>query len=139
MSVHHTEDDGPTRSLRAIEAGGRTLIMTTRQRIATLLDELDAGNFRKAHDTAGLIITGLQPLANAEAYMAIAGNTRLLKARELQVGLVLAGVGEITECEVTDCPAENCPGHVKFKVGTHEGSSDGDAEFYVRVDDEPGD
>lgn len=132
----HMHDDGAVAALHSIQAGGQHLLMLARRRIAECLDEMDKGDFREAHSTAQGIVGSLAALAHAQAYIAIADGSKLVRARELKVGDVLTDVGEITEVEVTECPAEQCRGHVKFKIGEHhEAGYDGDVELYV--DDRP--
>jgi hypothetical protein len=128
-------DSKVTTALRAIEAGGQQLVMQARQRVAKILDALDEGDFVEAFQAAKLVQQSLGPLTNAQNYIAVAGNSRLLAARELKTGMVLTDVGAVTDVTINECVAEVCEGHVKISIGAHEVEYDGGTELYVRVDD----
>lgn len=134
----HDIDDGVTRTLHSIQAGGQHLVMMTRRRVGEILDRLDEGDFRAAWTAAESCQQALGPLAEAQGYIAIAHGARLTAARDLKVGMVLVNVGEVSEVEATECGHAACSGHVKLKIGEHEKTYAGDTEFYVKDEAEAG-
>lgn len=125
-------DDGATKRLRSFETGGHHLLAITRRRIGEVLDDLDKGEFRDASSHLQEALGAIGPLAHAEAYIAIADGAKLLPARELEAGMVLQGVGEITNVEAHECGAARCGGHVKIQIGErHEAEYSGDTELYI--------
>lgn len=129
---HSEHDAGATQTLQAIQAGGHRLLAIARQRIAGVLDALDAGDFRMAAGGLQEALSSVGPLANAQTCIAVADGSILVKAADLKDGMNLADIGDISGVEVTHCPAEKCQGHVKFKIGPHDFDYSGDAELYVR-------
>ncbi len=129
---HSAHDAGATQTLQAIQAGGQRLLAIARQRIAGVLDALDAGDFRVAAGGLQEALSSVAPLANAQTCIAIADGSVLVRAADLKDGMNLADIGEIGGVEVTHCPAEKCTGHVKFKIGSHDFDYPGDSELYVR-------
>lgn len=130
----NVHEDGATKMLAAIESGGHLLLMLTRRKIGSVLDDLDKGDFRAASGHLQEALSSVSPLANAQVYVAIAEGAKLVQARELEAGMVLKNVGEITNIEVTECGADRCGGHVKLMIGErHEAEYSGDTELYVDV------
>lgn len=127
----HDLDAKVTVRLEAIKAGGRQLVTLARQRVSEVLDALDDGDFRLTLEGLHAAEAAIAPLANAQAYLAIASDAVLVAARDLRDGMVLVDVGEIADVSVHDCTAERCTGHVKFKIGNHDAEYGGDAELYV--------
>lgn len=128
-------DNGVRRAMHSIEAGGHHLVIQSRRKLAELWDEIEKGDFREAHGTTQQLTALLSPLAHAQTYLGIADGSKLVMARDLSIGDVLAEVGPVTEHEVTECSAERCRGHVKLKVGEHELEFAGDVELYVTHDE----
>lgn len=106
--------DAPIKkTFESITSGGEHLVMVTRQRIAQALDAMDAGDFLLARTHLGEGASTLNPLAEAQQYIAIADGNRLVRATELEAGMYLTQVGEVTAVNVEDCPTG---GHVKVAV-----------------------
>lgn len=136
MMDHDVHDDRVAQTLEAIRTGGMHLVVMARRRTSEALDALDAGDFRSATNKFQEASAALAPLANAQSYIAIADGSVMKHARELEAGMVLTDVGEVTHVEVTECAAERCRGHVKVKIGEHEMDFGGDSELYVKQSSE---
>lgn len=137
MDSHFPTDEGATKTLERISAGGRHLVTITRQRIGDALNELDEGDFRAASTSLQTAVQALGPLAHAENYIAVA-DALLMDTRDLQPGMVIVDVGEITEVEVEEeCGMSRCDGHVKVKFGEHEYTWSGRQQVYVQFDTVP--
>lgn len=134
MDIHA---EGASRALDAIRSGGDHLIVITRQRISSALDALDEGNFARAASYLSDALGCVQPLSNASHYIAIADGSRLIPAKDLQVGMTLTNVGEVTELDIETCASERCQRHVKLKISDHEMEFRGDQEVYVSITDQP--
>lgn len=128
-------DAGAARQFEKIRAGGRQLLVVTRQRIGEALDEVDKGDFMAAHHKLQQASGAMSQLAQAQQFIAVADGSRMVKAVDLEEGLYLTDVGEVTSVEVEECASPQCPGHVTLKIGEHELTLLGCEELYVS--DEP--
>jgi hypothetical protein len=125
--------DGITERLVAITQGAQHLVVIARQRVAQMLDALDAGDFRRAIQHLNEAESLLTPLATAQQYIAIADGNRLVRASELEVGMVLTQVGQIESVD-KDAQCTGCGNHhILVKVGgiDNELSFHRDQELYV--------
>lgn len=135
MSRHEHDfphEAGAAKTLARIEAGSRHLLTITRRRIAEVLDALDEGDFQKADIAMATARQTISPLAQAQSYIAIAGDSELIKVADLRNGMYVADIGTVTELTVDQCDAAKCSGHVKFKVGEHELEFGANQEVYVQ-------
>jgi hypothetical protein len=131
LKMDHLHADGASRALDAIRSGGEHLLVTIRQRMVLIYDCIDEGDFHTALSYAGDIQSSLASLASAQTYIAIADGSRLIKAADVEVGMTVVNVGEVTDVSVEDCPNERCKRHVTLKVGEHEMAFRGEQEVYV--------
>lgn len=131
---HAAHDSGAQSTLDRIEAGSHHLLTITRRRIADVLDALDEGDFRAAVQSMATAQQAMTPLANAQSYIAIAGNAELIETQELKIGMVIVDVGTVSTVEVEQCDALHCDGHVKVKIGEHEMSFGAKQQVYVEHD-----
>lgn len=127
--MSHNHDERVGKQLEAIKAGGGQLVVMVRQRIAMALDSLDAGDFVNTGEHLQTARSFVGPLANAQQYIAIADSSRLIHASEVEVGMELTHLGEVTAKEVESCP--HCRLHIGLHIGEHELSFHGDQEVYV--------
>jgi cellobiose-specific phosphotransferase system component IIA len=130
------DDDTPSaaRTLDAIRNGGGTLVLSTRQRINEAVKALDDGDFAEALRRLHEAQQTISPLANAQAYIAIADSGRMVRASDLEVGMVMSQLGEITEIAQATCEHSDCPGHFVVTVGDNSPVVlDGDTTIYVEV------
>lgn len=129
--MDHIHADGATRALDAIRAGGEHLIVQVRQRMSTTLDALDEGDFVKCANYLADALQSVQALSQAQQFIAIAEGTRLILAADVEVGMTVTNVGEVTDMTVEPCVNERCRRHINLKIGEHELTFRGDQEVYV--------
>jgi hypothetical protein len=129
----YEHEDGADRQLSAIATGGRQLVIMVRQRIAACLDKLDAGNFREASDELDRASGYLGALSNAQRFIAIADGARMVPAADLEEGMYITEVGEVSSVDVATCPSPQCRRHVTVMIGEHPLQFYGDTEVFVNV------
>ncbi len=123
--------DGAQRQLDAIRAGGQRVVMLIRQEIGSALNALEEGDFTKLVEKLSRANSWGATLANAQQYIAIAHGSKLVLAADVEVGMVLTDVGEVSDVTIEDCASRHCRRHIEIKVGEHELRFSGDQEVYV--------
>lgn len=117
-----------------IRQGAQNLILTVRHRINETLTALEEGEFVNALQRIDEARATLVQLSHAQAYLGVAHAARIIRARELETGMRLSQIGEITEIESVACGHENCPGHFRVKIADSDPLSlEGDTTLYVEV------
>jgi len=131
------DHDGPSaaRTLDAIRSGGQQLIMLTNRRMDDARKALQQGDFSSVVSFLQGAVSSVAPLANAQSFIGIACEGRIVRARDLEPGMDLVRIGTVTGVEVRECQAADCDGHVKVTVGEHEPLDlTGDVELWVATD-----
>lgn len=129
-----TDQPSAAGSLDAIRNGAGNMLVTIRQRINEAVTAFDEGDFALGQQRLDEARACAQPLANAQTYLAVADTGRIVRARDLEAGMMMTKIGEITEVVKGECDHESCPGHFLIHVGGHEPILlDGDTTIYVDV------
>jgi hypothetical protein len=125
-------------TLDAIREGGVQLILAARDRLAEIEEALDQGRFTDAYERAQELMGRLGPLAAAQANVAAYKRTYIVRAADVEVGMVLKGFGEVEskETEITPCVGndhEHVAVTLHFAGGGQEAYS-GDQELLALQD-----
>lgn len=122
-------------TLDNIRFGGANLLLSIRQRINEATGELDHGDFLEAEkrltEAAGLV----HFLGNAQKTLGIATG-HIIRASELEVGMTMTDIGEVTKVEPEDCGHSACPGHFAVTIGRTDNPPlhlDGDHTIFVEA------
>jgi hypothetical protein len=111
--VHTVESHPHTKgtasdTLDRIRRGGTHLILASQRWLAETKALLDDGDFQGAMKTAAQLHEKIAALAVAEGSFASISDARILKCRDVEVGMTLAEVGEVTAIEPCPCGQEHC-------------------------------
>jgi hypothetical protein len=123
--------------LGRIASGAETLIALTEGRIMEAQEALAAGKFGTALTRLDEARVKLTPLVTAAGHMNFDEGTRIIRARHLQEGMVMTGLGVIEEVRIEeeDHGHEDPCVNVTVKVESDERlqSLSGDQEVLIRV------
>ena len=86
-------------TLDRIRRGGTHLILAAQRWLAETKALLDDGDFQAAMKTAAQLREKIAALAVAEGSLGSVSDARILKCRDVEVGMNLAEVGEVTAIE----------------------------------------
>jgi hypothetical protein len=95
-------------TLDRIRRGGTHLILAAQRLLAETKSVLDEGDFQGAMKTAAQLHEKLSALAEAEGSLGIVSDARILKCSDIEVGMTLADVGEVTAIESCPCGQGHC-------------------------------
>jgi hypothetical protein len=95
-------------TLDRIRRGGTHLILAAQRWLAETKLLLDDGDFQGAMKTAAQLHEKIAALAVAEGSLGTISDARILKCRDVEVGMTLAEVGEVTAIEPCPCAQEHC-------------------------------
>ncbi len=127
----YDHDRGVNEQLRAIEGGSRQLLSVARRRIGQALDSLDEGDFASANGYLQQAFQTLSPLAQAQSSISFAATADLVKAQDIEEGMVVVGHGAVERVEITPSCGESCPGHVMVETAGYVLKYHADTEVYV--------
>jgi hypothetical protein len=135
-----TDEPSAAKTLDSIRTGGGNSLITVRQRLAEALHALDCGEFQLAHGRISEAVAFLGPLASAERAFCVAASSFVIRAAEIEPGMVMAQVGPVTSVERSPCGHEECPGHFLIKIEQMEEPVmiDGDTCIYIERDEPSG-
>lgn len=123
-------------ALDQIRVGGGHLLLTAHQRINEVRDALDAGQFTKAVEACNGLMAKVGQLAQAQAAMGLLADNTLVRVGDLQDGMMIPGVGPITDIgPCPNCGSESCE-HVSFTVAGQSMSMDRNVEMVVELPSE---
>lgn len=119
-------------TLDRIRVGAGNLLLTAQHRIVEVKQALDEGRFTDAMQAAHSLNEKLSHLAYAQEKMGLLGdNNRIVRVGELENGMVVPGVGEISE--VGPCPGCGDDHNVSFTVAGSKMVLDRDLEMVVEL------
>jgi hypothetical protein len=106
---HHAHPKGTAAStLDRIRRGGTHLIIAAHRSLAETKTLLDDGDFQGAMKTAARLHEKISALAVAEGSLGTVSDARILKCSDVEVGMTLADVGEVTATESCPCGQDHC-------------------------------
>src|ERR1700724_1716174 len=95
-------------TLDRIRRGGTHLILAAHRWLAETNALLDAAHFQAAMKSAAQLHEKIAALAVAEGSLGTVSDARILKCRDVEVGMTLAEVGEVTAIEPCPCGQDHC-------------------------------
>ena len=95
-------------TLDRIRRGGTHLILAAQRSLAETKTLLDDGDFQAAMKTAAQLHEKISALAVAEGSLGTVSDARILKCSDVEVGMTLADVGEVTAIEPCPCGQDHC-------------------------------
>ena len=95
-------------TLDRIRRGGTHLILASQRWLAETKALLDDGDFQGAMKSAAQLHEKIAALAIAEGSLGTVSDARILKCRDVEVGMTLADVGEVTAIERCPCGQDHC-------------------------------
>jgi hypothetical protein len=95
-------------TLDRIRRGGTHLILAAQRWLAETKALLDDGDFQGAMKSAAQLHEKIAALAIAEGSLGTVSDARILKCRDIEVGMTLADVGEVTAVERCPCGQDHC-------------------------------
>lgn len=131
------EHEDAAATLDQIRAGGGHLVLVAQRRALEIKTALDKGDFSGALALTQQLAEKLSHLARAQDNMGILDGNRIIRVRDVQVGMVVPGVGEVSE--VGPCPGcgdDSCES-VVFTIDGTPVVFDGDMEMVVKAPPSP--
>ncbi|MCW3029148.1 MAG: hypothetical protein JWN81_2359 [Solirubrobacterales bacterium] len=108
MDGHPHTQGTASDTLDRIRRGGTHLILAAQRWLAETKALLDDGDFQGAMKTAAQLHEKIAALAAAEGSLATVSDALILKCRDVEVGMTLAEVGEVTAIERCPCGRVHC-------------------------------
>lgn len=129
------DEPSAAKTLDAIRSGGGNLLLSIRARVNEASRALDDGDFVRAQAILAEASQHIVPLAQAQQYLAIADTARLMRVRDLEVGMIVTNLGEVRHVHFEE-HGDSC-GHYLIRVGDDEDAQplvlDGDQSVYIEV------
>jgi hypothetical protein len=97
-----------TETLARIRRGGTHLILAAQRSLAETKALLDDGDFQAAMKTAAQLHEKISALAVAEGSLGTVSGARILQCSDIEAGMTLADVGEVTAIESCPCDQDHC-------------------------------
>ena len=91
-----------------IRRGGTHLILAAQRRLTETKVLLDEGDFQGAMKTAAQLHEKVRALAVAEGSLGTVSDARILRCKDIAIGMMLADVGEVTAIEPCPCGQNHC-------------------------------
>lgn len=117
-------------TLDRIRKGGAQLILSAQRRLSETRTLLDEGNFKAAMATAASLHEKISALSEAEGAMGVVAEAYIVKCGALEVGMMLADVGEITAIEPCPCDQPHCD-RIVLTIGDQPVTFSTEAEVIV--------
>jgi hypothetical protein len=130
MEGHAHPKGTASETLDRIRRGGTHLILAAQRRLAETKAQLDEGDFQRAMKTAAQLHEKISALAAAEGSLGTVSDARILKCRDIQTGMTLADVGEVTSIEPCPCGQDHCD-RIIMTIDEQPVSFPADAEVIV--------
>jgi hypothetical protein len=108
MEGQHHPNGTASDTLDRIRRGGTHLILAAQRRLAETKALLDEGDFQVAMKTAAQLHEKISALAIAEGSLGTVSDARILKCKDVAVGMTLADAGEVTAIEPCPCGQHDC-------------------------------
>jgi hypothetical protein len=119
-------------TLDRIRRGGTHLILAAQRSLAETKVLLDDGDFQGAMKSAARLHEKLSALAVAEGSLGTVSDSRILKCSEIEVGMTLSDVGEVTAIEACPCGQDHCD-RIVLTIEDQPVNFPADAEIIVAV------
>ncbi|MEA2334518.1 MAG: hypothetical protein QOG40_1008 [Solirubrobacteraceae bacterium] len=117
-------------TLDRIRRGGTHLILAAQRSLGETRALLDDGDFQGAMKAAARLHEKINALAVAEGSLATVSDARILKCSDIEVGMTLSDVGEVTAVEPCSCGQEHCD-RIVLTLDDQSVSFPADAEIIV--------
>jgi hypothetical protein len=117
-------------TLDRIRRGGTHLILAAQRSLAETKTLLDDGDFKAAMKASAQLREKLSALATAEGSLGTVSDARIVKCSDIESGMTLADVGEVTAIERCPCGQEHCDRMI-MTVGGRPVNFPADAEVIV--------
>jgi hypothetical protein len=117
-------------TLDRIRRGGTHLILAAQRWLAETKTLLDEGDFQRAMKTAAQLHEKISALAVAEGSLGTISDARILKCSDIEIGMMLAEVGEVTAIEPCPCGQNHCD-RIVMTIEDRAVSFPADAEVIV--------
>jgi hypothetical protein len=108
MEGHAHPKGTASETLDRIRRGGTHLILASQRWLAETKALLDDGDFQGAMRSAAQLHEKIAALAVAEGSLGTISDARILKCRDVEIGMTLAEVGEVTAIEPCPCGQDHC-------------------------------
>ena len=108
MERHFHPKGTASDTLDRIRRGGTHLILAAQRRLAETKALLDEGDFQAAMKTAAQLHDKISALAIAAGSLGSVSDARILKCKDIAIGMRLADVGEVTAVEPCPCGQDHC-------------------------------
>jgi hypothetical protein len=130
MEDHPHPQGTASDTLDRIRRGGTHLILAAHRWLAETTTLLNDGDFQGAMKSASQLHEKIAALAVAEGSLGTVSDARILKCRDVEVGMTLADVGEVTAIEPCPCGQGHC-NRIVLTIEEHPVSFPSDAEIIV--------
>jgi hypothetical protein len=117
-------------TLDRIRRGGTHLILAAQRSLGETKALLDEGDFQAAMKAAARLHEKISALAIAEGSLASVSDARILKCSDIEVGMMLSDVGEVTSIEPCRCGQDHCD-RIVLTLDDQSVSFPADAEIIV--------
>jgi hypothetical protein len=108
MERHAHPRGTASETLDRIRRGGTHLILAAQRSLGETRALLDDGDFQGAMKSAARLHEKISALAVAEGSLASVSDARILKCSDIEVGMMLSDVGEVTAIEPCPCGQDHC-------------------------------
>jgi hypothetical protein len=130
MESHDHPKGTASETLDRIRRGGTHLILAAQRRLAETKSLLDEGDFQGATKSAAQLHEKLSALAEAEGSLGVVSDARILKCSDVEVGMALADVGQVTAIDPCPCGQDYCD-RIILTIEDQAVSFPADAEIIV--------
>lgn len=122
-------------ALDQIRTGGSHLLLIANQRVNEVRTALEKGQFGEAMEACNALLQKLAQLSQAQTAMGLLAQNTLMRVGELRNGMVLPGIGPISDVGgCPNCGRDTCP-HTSFTVEGQTMVLDRDLEVVVELDE----
>lgn len=108
MEDHAHPKGTASETLDRIRRGGTHLILAAQRALAETRAQLGDGDFQAAMKSAARLHEKISALAVAEGSLGTVSDARILKCSDVEVGMTLSDVGEVTAIEACPCGQDHC-------------------------------
>lgn len=123
--------DTAAEALDQIRVGGGHLLLTAHRHLNETRDALNSGQFTKAVEACNGLMQKVGQLAQAQAAMGLLADNSLVRVGDLEEGMIVPGVGPITDVgPCPNCGKDSCH-MVSFTVAGQAMALDRDIEMVV--------
>jgi hypothetical protein len=119
-------------TLDRIRRGGTHLILAAQRWLAETKVLLDEGDFQGAMKTAAQLHEKISALAVAEGSLGTVSDALIVKCKDVEIGMRLADVGEVTAIERYPCGQDHCD-RILMTIEEQPVNFPADAEIIVTV------